>query len=192
MPHLQVASVRNKGRKKPKVRSCLLLLVSLTVVCDRSRSHHRSRMTDSRNIHCTCWPEIRRCRRPGELRWSAWSPPSQSRLPELIASEGDLPERSGLPERKVRSFKPPPPPGVVSPCTVPAQPLTYPGASRRFGRVCVSLRREETAGEQRDNCVHRQTERCKWRKRIWLAGRNVVGREIFWEMQRTGLQRASC
>lgn len=61
---------------------------SLTVACARSRSHHRSQTSDSRNIRCTFWPEIRHFRRSGELLWSALSPPLQSALPGLIASEG--------------------------------------------------------------------------------------------------------
>lgn len=65
----------------------------LTVACARSRprSRHRSQMSDSHNIHCTFWPEIRHFRRCGELRWSAVSPPWQTALPGLIASEGDAP-----------------------------------------------------------------------------------------------------
>lgn len=65
----------------------------LTVACARSRprSHHRSQMSDSHNIHCTFWPEIRHFRRSGELQWSAVSPPWQTALPGLIASEGVAP-----------------------------------------------------------------------------------------------------
>lgn len=76
----------------------------LTVACGRSRSHHRSRMTDSRNIHCTFWPEIRRCRRTGELRWSALSPPWQSRLPGLIASKGWSAKKEWTPGEKDALF----------------------------------------------------------------------------------------
>lgn len=47
----------------------------LTVACARSRSHHRSQTSDSRNIRCTFWPEIRHFRRSGELLWSVLSPP---------------------------------------------------------------------------------------------------------------------
>lgn len=79
--------------------------LSLTVACARSRSRHRSQTSDSRNIHCTSWPEIRRC------RWSALSPPWQSRLPESVASEAG----AVTPERKTRSFQSP---GDVSPIQV--------------------------------------------------------------------------
>lgn len=87
-------------------------VVFLTVACARSRprSHHRSQMSDSRNIHCTFWPETRHFRRSGELLWSAVSPPLQTALPGLIASEGVAPPPSpkkGHPERKARSSNPP-------------------------------------------------------------------------------------
>lgn len=122
----------------------------LTAACARSRSHRRSQTSDSRSIHCTCWPEIRRCRRCGELRWSALGPPWQSRLPALIASGADRTpgkerekgkERNhpgrrgggggggkGLSSRRVMSLLPSP--------SLDAR-LTYSGASWRCGRVVV-------------------------------------------------------
>lgn len=42
-------------------------LQSLTVACARSRFHHRSQTSDSRNIRCTFWPEIRHFRQSGQL-----------------------------------------------------------------------------------------------------------------------------
>lgn len=121
----------------------------LTAACARSRSHRRSQTSDSRSIHCTCWPEIRRCRRCGELRWSALGPPWQSRLPALIASGADrTPGRErekgkernhpgrrggggkGLSSRRVMSLLPSP--------SLDAR-LTYSGASWRCGRVVVGF-----------------------------------------------------
>lgn len=122
---------------------------ALTVACARSRSHHRWQTSDSRNTRCTFWPEIRRCRRTGELlrrRWSALSPPWQSRLPGLIASEGDLAKRSGLPQRKTRFLSSKKQKekrkrkrkNVM--CSCANATLTYSGASRRCGAgVCFVL-----------------------------------------------------
>lgn len=77
----------------------------LTLACARSRCRYRARMTGSRNTRCTFWPEIQRCRRAGELRWSAWSPSRLRGLPGLIASDDDL-LRSGLLEKNARFTKP--------------------------------------------------------------------------------------
>lgn len=118
----------------------------LTAACARSRSHRRSQTSDSRNIRCTCWPETRRCRRRGEVRWSALSPPWQSLLPALSASgavrtpdkerEGER-NHPGRREGGRREGSLLLQAGDVSPsCSLDAR-LTYAGASWRCGRVVV-------------------------------------------------------
>lgn len=110
----------------------------LTAACARSRSHRRSQTSGSRNIHCTCWPETRCCRRwGGELRWSALSPPWQSLLPALSASGVVRTPRQEKRRKESprKAGKVSPPPGDVSSSSSLDARITYSGASWRCGRV---------------------------------------------------------
>lgn len=132
----------------PKWRPEVCWGFSLTAPCDRSRSHRRSRTSDSRNIHCTSWPEIRRCRRAGERRWSALGPPWRSRLPGLIASEGEVSKKESTPGEKDALFY------KRGQFVVPvsARRFTYSGACCRFGRVILCQPTQIRSCEQSDNC----------------------------------------
>lgn len=150
-----------------------LLRVSLTVACGRSRFHHRSQMSDSRNIHCTFWPEIRRC------RWSALSPPWQSRLPGLIASEADLAKQERTPGEKDALFLKP---GWYLRLWMPHLFRCILEVWESFCRP-THLRSCEQSDRWPMDSIYGQTEKCKWSKlgakkqagNVW--GGNIVGDE---------------
>ena len=195
---------RQSPHLMPKV--CLLTCprsrcVSLTVACARSRSHRRSQTSGSRNIHCTFWPEIRRCRRTGELRWSALSPPWQSRLPGLIASEGDLPKNEWTPlgEKRRSSSSSSSSSFFFFFSTSPFQ--VHLGGMEEF----VSAHADELQKWQPDEELFNKTD---WRMQMWSEKRKgkekggqkraagwwgvrceVWGGDVRREMQRTGLQQ---
>lgn len=139
-------------------------------------------MTDSRNIHCTFWPENRRCRRTWVLRWSALSLPWRSCLPGLIASEAALPKRSPLPERKhALLYKWFPPLFFFGLCARPSHL-----ARCIFGGQFVSTYADRGC-RRCDNCLMNSSNGQTERERIICL--STRGGEILWEMQRTSLQQ---